>query len=427
MSGYRLEVKLKQHTPLIHFQHDQNGAALRASEVKPKLDRFIIERLTTEEKKEWLTEKKTLPFKLKIESTEEKYYDDRELPMFFGNMSKDENSVKKRGITHSNVYFTVYTPDEALRAKIKESLALFFFTHNFGARQSKGYGSFYIDKFDINGIYKEPDDLWKKNTLYVSKFSSKDILKDIDLFYKTIRSGINQCHKICTATDSEMDRKCQVFNKCGVRIVKKNGCVKYRCEHLVFGNKSIFYCKSALFKFLDSKTPNRQWDKKTIKEAYFTKYSPKIDNSQLLYRDLLGLASETIAGGATLSKENIDSDIERYKSPILIKPITTEKGSYIYIGYVSIDSQMLNKEFSIKKDKIGSLKMFTPTIFELKDYFDFLFKKSNHTPFLIESLMSSREIENTTTKVKVTPNHTKHEFYQKLIAIYNELQNNYKQ
>ncbi len=40
---YKLEVTLKQHTPLIHFQHDQEGATLRASEVKPKLDRFIIE------------------------------------------------------------------------------------------------------------------------------------------------------------------------------------------------------------------------------------------------------------------------------------------------------------------------------------------------------------------------------------------------
>lgn len=40
-----LTVKLKQHTPLIHFQHDQYGATLRASEVKPKLDRFIIKKV----------------------------------------------------------------------------------------------------------------------------------------------------------------------------------------------------------------------------------------------------------------------------------------------------------------------------------------------------------------------------------------------
>ena len=37
-----LKVTLKQHTPLIHFQHDQYGATLRASEVKPKLDEYII-------------------------------------------------------------------------------------------------------------------------------------------------------------------------------------------------------------------------------------------------------------------------------------------------------------------------------------------------------------------------------------------------
>ena len=39
---YKLEFTLKEHTPIIHFQHDQDGATLRATEVKPKLDRFII-------------------------------------------------------------------------------------------------------------------------------------------------------------------------------------------------------------------------------------------------------------------------------------------------------------------------------------------------------------------------------------------------
>jgi hypothetical protein len=43
---YKLEFTLKQHTPLIHFQHDQEGATLRATEVKPKLDKFVIEKLT---------------------------------------------------------------------------------------------------------------------------------------------------------------------------------------------------------------------------------------------------------------------------------------------------------------------------------------------------------------------------------------------
>lgn len=40
-----LTIKLTQHTPLIHFQHDQEGATLRASEVKPKLDKFVLTKL----------------------------------------------------------------------------------------------------------------------------------------------------------------------------------------------------------------------------------------------------------------------------------------------------------------------------------------------------------------------------------------------
>ena len=45
MSNFKLTFKLKQHTPLIHFQHDQHGATLRATELKPKLDRFLLEKL----------------------------------------------------------------------------------------------------------------------------------------------------------------------------------------------------------------------------------------------------------------------------------------------------------------------------------------------------------------------------------------------
>lgn len=37
----KLKIGLKQHTPLIHFQSEQPGAILRATEVKSKLDKFL--------------------------------------------------------------------------------------------------------------------------------------------------------------------------------------------------------------------------------------------------------------------------------------------------------------------------------------------------------------------------------------------------
>ena len=45
MSKYKLSFTLRQHTPMIHFQADQPGATLRATELKPKLDKFLIEKL----------------------------------------------------------------------------------------------------------------------------------------------------------------------------------------------------------------------------------------------------------------------------------------------------------------------------------------------------------------------------------------------
>jgi hypothetical protein len=76
-----LTITLKQHTPLIHFQHSQKGATLRATEVKPKLDRFVLTALGNgnyeagiEEAKNkgWLIGKKcehpALNYKIRIES-----------------------------------------------------------------------------------------------------------------------------------------------------------------------------------------------------------------------------------------------------------------------------------------------------------------------------------------------------------------------
>lgn len=45
MREFQYRCELKQITPLIHFQHEQEGATLRATEVKPKLDRFLLQAL----------------------------------------------------------------------------------------------------------------------------------------------------------------------------------------------------------------------------------------------------------------------------------------------------------------------------------------------------------------------------------------------
>ena len=43
--GSKLEIQLEAQTPILHFQPDTAGATVRASEVKPKLDKFLIKKL----------------------------------------------------------------------------------------------------------------------------------------------------------------------------------------------------------------------------------------------------------------------------------------------------------------------------------------------------------------------------------------------
>lgn len=48
--GPKLTIQLTCQAPMIHFQHYEKGATLRASEVKPKLDEYLVKKLRKKEK-----------------------------------------------------------------------------------------------------------------------------------------------------------------------------------------------------------------------------------------------------------------------------------------------------------------------------------------------------------------------------------------
>ena len=163
-----LTIKLKQHTPLIHFQHDQEGATLRASEVKPKLDKFILTKLTSEERTQgetegWIKKKNDkvwLDYKMHIACPDVKShveirdFEYRErTPLFFGNMKSDT----PKGVSFcSEPLDLVIIATEQIHKIIAKNINEFFFFNNFGTRQSKGYGSFYlapIQPSNTNSLY----------------------------------------------------------------------------------------------------------------------------------------------------------------------------------------------------------------------------------------------------------------------------------
>lgn len=454
-----LTVKLKQHTPLIHFQHDQYRATLRASEVKPKLDKFLIKEVFKDkwdDCKEFLIgykksqkendedrkkdEKKlnqvlkqkfdngfrALNYKMRIEVSKKEADSSSigsgKIPMYFGDMGDNE----KKKTVHMDKINLILWIDGDLEDKLKSVIAKFFLVTNFGARQSKGYGSFYIDKEDE--LYKEPDGYIGTTTYIQTKFSREckkwnEAQMLVDIFYKTIRSGINECRKICS---SKSISKCKVSKLGNVNIIddykQSSLCKNKGCEHYI-ANGSVFYFKSALFHYVKCKL-KKQWDKKTIKDAL---YNNKRDGKNELYRDLLGLANNTKFGSDIIKKQS-DEDIQRYKSPIFIKPIEDENVFTFYIGFENNDEleKIKNKEFTITRNDKILLKLKTSGEFSISDYFDYLFKSSPKCNFMVDDMIGNKCITNKKTNEKVYPDSKNHEYYGLLKDIYGQLRNNYK-
>jgi len=334
----KLTFTLKQHTPIIHFQHDQAGATLRASEVKPRLDRFILEKLGGEiyeagvkdaKEKGWLikgAEYQALDYMIKIfPYLSEPFIDDPQFP-FFGNIDTDNNlkSKKKSVFFEENLKlcfssFHKHLFDSKFILLVEE----FFLVNNFGSRATKGYGSFSVVQIEknnkqieltkfVNSYFQYSFDIRLK---YFPSFN--DLFNKIHLFWKIIRSGYNQ--------------------------------------------KGL-YIKPLIF--LYSKEKNWQWDKKSIKQyffnginKYFKEYikdinSPvgyssesRIKKNFPLLRATLGLAQSQKWDNNFLITKDPEEPIERFSSPIVFKPIRNADSITVYFDWIETNTGLWGRTF----------------------------------------------------------------------------------
>ena len=137
---YKLEFTLKQHTPIIHFQHDQEGATVRASEVKPKLDRFIIEKLTNKNGIAALDEFRHKTTKIIKESNTLKdnpYFEDKWLDKLVG------KSNEHLALDYKLKIWTETKP-----------IHKFFFTSNPDSRNDQDYKNTVCSEFEAEYISK---------------------------------------------------------------------------------------------------------------------------------------------------------------------------------------------------------------------------------------------------------------------------------
>ena len=202
---YTLSFTLKQHTPIIHFQHDQEGATLRATEVKPKFDRFIIKinggiDKCRKEHPDWFLSAKhnSINYKISIlpvgdskafaisSNPSSNQRDPDRIQALRENISAEylsqtqyfadnqyidkprQHNLIRKGIIHTRLKLTIYSLNTSLLLLLKSVFASFIVSENFGTRQSKGFGCFSIEGMtddqivnhlktnkEITGIFKK--------------------------------------------------------------------------------------------------------------------------------------------------------------------------------------------------------------------------------------------------------------------------------
>ena len=223
MYSFQKEYDLKAHSPLIHFQSDSSGATLRATEVKPKLDRYILKHCK-DIPKEWIRDnvngKISLDYKLRIIATESKppFNIGRGTPydIYYGNMG--ENAQVKKGVmNNAKLIVTCFHGD--LRDYIDEIIGDFFIVTNFGTMQSKGFGSFTVnqkqDNPNINNSYRHivkalKSEYTKGGYCYTFRTNEQFAFKNIKTIYSLIKSGLNFTDGTEQGTEEDADSSTKI-------------------------------------------------------------------------------------------------------------------------------------------------------------------------------------------------------------------------
>lgn len=320
MYSFQKEFILIPHSPLIHFQYDSSGAALRATEVKPKLDRYLISHRGGEIPLEWRNEKSkdALNYQLRIISLENNppielgrgtNYD-----IFYGNMG---DGPKKKGIKNKQKLVVTCFIKELLDY-IEKVIGDFFIVTNFGTMQSKGFGSFTVDGKDSTP--KHIYDVLKKEYThnghcYKFKSNERFAFKNIKTIYSLIKSGLNYTDGSEVITEEDAD-----------------------------SDITVPYKRSILFDYMREKGIGNEkaWMKQNNISPKLGREKNQVDKRSMYVRALLGISEkieylkEKPVRGIRPQKEIVsikekpegkddkekkENQIERLNSPILFKVI----------------------------------------------------------------------------------------------------------
>lgn len=335
-NGPKLTVKLECHAPMLHFQGHLSGVTLRASEVKPKLDRFLIDQVGEQRLENcFLGDKKALNYKLSFLDTSPD----------FSEINKKSKSLMYYGNSHTTKLVTtspqlqIICFDQLLQEIILEYLESFFIVTNFGTVQGKGYGSFTVGRPSEAKVIKTLMEVYSLDKIYrMAGFDSSDqALEQIKNFYQLTKSGIN------------------------------------------FGGR---YQRSSLFLYMHKMGIDNE--KAEIKQkglvgryGTYRADSYQINKNPKFVRAVLGLGGFLLfrdrnKGTEKIGIKSMDRSIERLKSPLFFKLINKT----VYIIPLDSYENILDKSFRFSS-KSKSLVLRTPSRFALSDFLSFAVSQYN--------------------------------------------------
>lgn len=349
--SFNKEYTLKPHSPLIHFQWDQKNAGLRATEVKPKLDKYI-KRCAEKDKgtvpKNWIIKnspKQALDYKMSISTVGEckivelgylkELKSNSPYDIFYGNMGAEN---KKKGVIAEHK-LTIICFNKELREYINKVIGDFFIVTNFGTMQGKGFGSFTVKGY-------------REDSEYICNTLKKEY-------------GSKACYRFLTERGKGFKQiKCLYsLMKTGINTKNSRG-------------EQIAYRRSILFDYMHKPEieigNEKAWMKQKGIAPSLGKESVQIDKVSRYVRALFGIC-EAIDFKNSLSNpkdkvkvtiKETSKEVERLNSPVLFKVIN----NYVYFIGTEINDEIYGKTFKFSSIK-GSGTIIVPTKEELPENF----------------------------------------------------------
>lgn len=410
----KIVVQLVQDTPMWHFQGAFDDCCLRATEVKPKLDRFLLAKLdkgklsvngcalTSRDDVPstwWANEDKAaFNYKMRISAESRSIIEsqvpdlDRRTgqqktdrngkpvfrnlyPIYFARVGADETGDMEL-VKMSGIRVELIVSDDRLAECIEPIIPAFFASHSFGARQDKGFGCFRVSGAGSTGKLSGASYYFIVPACNNSEDKYQSLFQHINYFHKVIRSGVNErgCYVKSMMYHYAKD-KGDDWDKPVIRTAFNFKNVLYR---FICGDVHI----DELYDMDRRKVTNRDGSIKPVRNSLSDEYkrNRELMGKKNLYRDALGLSTSqdwiSYGNKVKTSLHGNENEEVRFKSPVDYRPVpTTDGGFIVYIIIHELPDELRQARFDISCDKSRERleEMKISDAISISDYFEFIY------------------------------------------------------